>query len=326
MSIYSLYPGLMTTAEDGYFSDRSMAVRVLRQRAVGLTYGQRALVIGATHPVLFVGTAQHTSHRESPWTRLALTARLFETVFLGTRAEADKALAFTAHRHASVVGVTTVDGGPHAPAGTPYDAARGDLMWMTAAFTLDSVEVMHDLMVRRLSQGEREALLSDFIEWACLFGMPRSAAPGSYDAFRARMDERLVTGEAFLTDEARLVGGYLAGTGGYPLPGPAALGSPALATVVVGSLPTPVRDLYRISWSPAREGAFHAIALASRVAHQRVPLLDRSPLLRGVSKDLYRSVAATERRNLRRGQVSMPGVSDVATPYLSTVDQRSVPR
>ncbi len=300
---------------DGYFPAGSIAVRALRQRAVGLTYGQRALVVGATHPVLFVGTAQHTTHRESPWTRLALTARLFESVFLGTRAEADKALAFTARRHASVVGSTAVDGGPHAPPGTPYDAARGDLMWMTAAFTLDSVEVMHDLMIRRLTDGEREALLEDFVDWACLFGMPREAAPTSYDAFRTRMDERLVNGEAYLTDEARLVGGYLAGVGGYPLPGPAAIGSPALATVVVGSLPEPVRWLYGISWNPVQKAAFRAITLGSRTAHQRVPLLERSPLLRGLSRDLYRSVAATERRNQRLGRVSMPGVSDVVPPY-----------
>lgn len=299
----------------GYFGADSMAVRALRQRAVGLTYGQRALVIGATHPVLFVGTAQHTSHRTTPWSRLALTARLFESVFLGTRAEADKALAFTARRHATVRGTTSVDGGPHAPVGTAYDAARGDLMWMTAAFTLDSVEVMHDLLVRRLSPGEREALLADFIDWACLFGMPREAAPRSYDAFRTRMEDRLGTGEAFLTDEARLVGRYLAGVAGYPLPGPAALGSPALATVVVGSLPSGVRELYGISWSRAHQAAFGAIAGASRTAHQRAPLLARSPLLRGQSRDLYKTVAATERRNRRRGTVSMPGVSDRPAPY-----------
>lgn len=299
----------------GYFSSDSMAVRALRQRAVGLTYGQRALVIGATHPVLFVGTAQHTSHRETPWRRLALTARLFESVFLGTREEADRALAFTAKRHAPVAGTTSVDGGPHAPAGTPYDAARGDLMWMTAAFTLDSVEVMHDLLVRRLTPGEREDLLSDFVDWACLFGMPREAAPVSYDAFRSRMDERLVNGEAYLTDEARLVGGYLAGTAGFPLPGPAVVGSPALAAVVTGSLPEPVRALYGIELTPAQRATFRAISRGSRLAHRRFPRLAHSPLLHGKSRDSYALIAATEARQLRRGRVSMPGVSDVPSPY-----------
>ncbi|MFL6155795.1 MAG: oxygenase MpaB family protein [Marmoricola sp.] len=298
----------------GYFGRDSMAVRALRQRAVGLTYGQRALVIGATHPVLFTGTAQHTSHRETPWTRLALTARLFETVFLGSREQADRARAFTARRHAGVRGTTSVDGGPRAPAGTPYDAGRGDLMWMTAAFTLDSVEVMHDLLVRRLSAGEREDLLADFVEWAVLFGMPRDAAPGDYPTFRDQMDSRLVNGEAYLTDEARLVGGYLAGSDGYPLPGPAAIGSPALATVVVGSLPPAVRGLYGLGWTPARAAAFSAITRSSRLAHRRVPLLGSSPLLSGPSRGSYASVAATERRRLRRGRISMPGVSDVPAP------------
>jgi uncharacterized protein (DUF2236 family) len=293
-----------------------MVVRALRRRAVGLTYGQRALIVGATHPVLFVGTAQHTSHRETPWTRLALTARLFETVFLGSREEADKALLFTARRHAPVVGRTSVDGGAHAPVGTEYDAARGDLMWMTAAFTLDSVEVMHDLLVRRLSAGEREALLGDFIDWACLFGMPRDAAPAGYPEFRATMDRRLTNGEAHLVDEARLIGQFLAGAGGYPLPGAAALGSPALATVVVGSLPEPVREMFGLDWGVRQEAAFQAIARGSRLTHT-LPLLPRSPLLAGRSRDFYRSVAATERRNLRRGQVSMPGVSDTPAPYAS---------
>ena len=296
----------------GYFPAGSMAVRALSTRAVGLTYGQRALVVGATHPVLFLGTVQHTAHRETPWTRLALTARLFETVFLGSKEEADRALSFTAGRHAEVHGVTEVDGGAHAPAGTPYDAARGDLMWMTAAFTLDSVEVMHDLLVRRLTAGEREALLGDFVDWACLFGMPRSAAPSSYPEFRAAMDARLVNGEAFLTEEARLTGGYIAGRAGYPLPGPAALGSPALATVVTGSLPPEVRRMYGISWTPAQEVAFQGIARGSRLAHQYLPVLPRTPLLRGRNDQLYRAIGRTERRQLRRGVPSMPGVSDVS--------------
>lgn len=298
----------------GYFDERSMAVRTMRRRAVALTYGQRALIVGGTHPVLYLGTVQHTAHRESPWSRLALTARLFETVFLGSREEADKALLFTARRHQQVVGTTATDGGPHAPAGTPYDAARGDLMWMTAAFALDSAEVMHDLMVRRLTYGEREGLLGDFIEWACLFGMPRESAPSSYDAFRSHMDGRLVNGDAHVVGEARLVGRYLAGTGGYPLPGPASLGSPALATVVVGSLPASVRELYGLDWTTASEAAFQAIVRGSRMAHA-VPVLPRTPLLRGVSRDSYRAIAATERRNLRHGRASMPGVSDVPAPY-----------
>lgn len=299
-------------SRNGYFDRRSMAARALRHRAIGLTYGQRALVVGATHPVLFTGTARHTGHRREPWTRLALTARLFEAVFLGDRAEADRALAFTARRHAGVRGVTDVHGGPRHPVGTPYDAARGDLMWWTAAFTLDAVETMHDLLVRPLTPGEREGLLADFIEWAVLFGMPRSAGPSGYPQFRAAMEHRLDSGEAYLTEEARLVGRHLAGVAGYPLPGPAGvLGSPALSLLVVGSLPRAVRELYGFAWDPARQAAFLAGTRAIRLAHHRLSILPRTPLLTGRSREGYRAVAATEQRRLRRGLASIPGVSDV---------------
>src|SRR5687768_3529839 len=62
--------------DTGYFSDASMIRRVMRKRAVGLTYGLRALVIGAVNPLLYVGTAESTEHRDTPYTRLALTGKL----------------------------------------------------------------------------------------------------------------------------------------------------------------------------------------------------------------------------------------------------------
>jgi uncharacterized protein (DUF2236 family) len=288
-----------------------MAVRALSQRAVGLTYGQRALVMGAMHPRLFVGTAQHTRHRETPYTRLALTARLFESVFLGSKEEADRALAFTAKRHEPVRGVMGVDGGRHHPKGSPYSAADPGLMWWTASFALDSVEYMYDALVGRLSADQREALFQDFVTWATLFGMPRDAAPSSYSEFRGVFDAWLHSDEPFLTDEARLVGGYLSGEHGYPLPGPEWLAPPILRTVVTGSLPSPVRDAYGLTWSARDSAAWLAICRGSRLAHGGVPLLSRTPLLRGRSREFYKVVQRGEQALIRRGGVSMPGVSDV---------------
>jgi uncharacterized protein (DUF2236 family) len=282
----------------GYFDERSMVVRALRQRAVGLTYGQRALVIGALHPRLFVGTAQHTSHRTSPYTRLGLTARLFEAVFLGSKEEADRALAFAAKRHAVVRGTMAVDGGAAHPAGTPYSAADPGLMWWTAAFTLDSVEFMYDAMVRRLRDQERAELFEGFVQWAELFGMPRSGAPSSYAEFR----------------EARIIGRHIAGVSGYGLP-LRLVTSPALATVVQGSLPPVVREHYGIPWGLREEAAWQSTSGASRLAHSRVPLLARTPLLRGRSQEFYKVVQRGEKALLARGGVSIPGVSDVDPPY-----------
>lgn len=296
---------------DGYFGADSMARAVMSQRAVNLTYGQRALIIGATHPRLFQGTAQSTTHRERPYTRLSLTARLFEAVFLGTREEADRALAFTAKRHAPVRGTIEEDAGPRHPAGAPYSARDPGLMWWTAAFALDSVETMHDHLVRRLTDLERERLFRDFVRWAGLFGMPDSAAPASYAEFRHSFDAFLDSDEPFLTREARQVGRYLAGLdAAYPVPLPTRPAFGLLNRVIVGSIPASVRELYGMSWTLADRAVFDAAARGSRLVHQRVPVLPGTPLLRGAGREFYKVPAATEQANLRRGRPSMPGVSD----------------
>jgi uncharacterized protein (DUF2236 family) len=294
----------------GYFASDSMVVRALRQRAVALTYGQRALVMGALHPRLFVGTAQHTEHRETPYTRLGLTARLFEAVFLGSKAEADRALQFAAKRHARVRGTMEADGGDAHPIGASYSAADPGLMWWTAAFTLDSVEYMYDALVRRLRDHEREELFAGFVQWAELFGMPAEAAPVSYADFRHTFDVWLGSDEPFLVDEAYIVGRHIAGTSGYHLP----LGwvsSPVLRLLIQGSLPPRVRAAYDMPWGLHDEWAWRTLSTAIRSGHSRVPLLASTPLLRGRSEAFYKVVTKGEQAALRRGSVSIPGVSDV---------------
>jgi uncharacterized protein (DUF2236 family) len=299
-------PKAEEAAMPGYFSPDSMAVRVMSKRAVGHTYGQRALVIGATNPRLYIGTAENTSHRETPYNRLALTARLFETVFLGSKDEADRALEFTRRKHAKVSGTLPHDAGPHCPAGTPYSAYDPHLMFMTMAFAFDSVEAMHDLLVHSLTAGEREGLWQDFVRWAELFGMPRSAAPASYPEFRAFFDAYLASNELFLTEEAQLVGTYLAVAKAprYPLPAPMVPGTIAIGYLVRGSLPQRIREMYGLRWTFADEAAFQAAAFAIRAAHRRPPgpmPAPLRPMLHGSSIPVFNLLSRGERRNLRRG-------------------------
>ncbi|MFC9892288.1 oxygenase MpaB family protein [Nocardia sp. NPDC127579] len=298
-------------ATPGYFDDHSMIRRVMRKRAVGLTYGQRALVIGAVHPLLYVGTAENSAHRMTPYTRLALTGKLFEAVFLGSRDEADRALEFTRKRHEPVHGALPEDAGAHNPAGTAYSARDPHLMFMTMAFTFDSAEVMHDLLVRKLTPGEREGLYQDYVRWGELFGMPATAAPADYPAFRRYFDDYLASDEPFLTDEARLVGSYLAGSRvPYPQRAPLQQVLSAFYLLVQGSLPQRVREIYGMRWSLVEESAFRTLAQGLRTAHVDLPLLP--PLLRGhlagPSAPLYKLVADRERELARAGLPSMPGV------------------
>ncbi|GAA5042934.1 oxygenase MpaB family protein [Nocardia callitridis] len=298
-------------AEPGYFSDHSMARRVMSKRAVGLSYGQRALVIGAVHPLLYVGTAENTEHRMTPYTRLAVTGHLFEAVFLGSKAEADRALAYTTKKHARVLGALPEDAGPHHPAGTGYSALDPHLMYMTMAFTFDSAEVMYDLLVKPMTDGEREGLYEDYVRWGELFGMPRDAAPGSYREFRTSFDAYLASDELFLTEEARLVGSYLAGDRvPYPQRMPLQQVTSAFFLLVRGSLPKRIRDMYGMRWRLADQLAYSALAQAVRTAHTPPPMVP--PLLRGTlagpSAPVYKLVSEREHELVGSGRPSMPGV------------------
>jgi uncharacterized protein (DUF2236 family) len=303
----------------GYFSPDSMAVRVMSNRAVGLTYGQRALVIGAAHPRLYVGTAAHTAHRNTPYNRLMLTASLFEAVFLGDKDEADRALEFTRRRHQPVAGVLLEGAGTASPAGTPYSANDPHLMYMTMAFAFDSVDVMQNLLVRALSAQEREELWQDFVRWGELFGMPRSAAPASYPEFRVDFARFLDSDEPFLTQEAHAVGSYLAGAkrGDYDSAPPLRPLFRALELFVKGSLPAKIREMYGFTWTPAHEAAYRGAVASSRALHLRPPrLVSRfaprplQPVLRGANRGLFDVVAKVERRQLKRGRFSMPELAN----------------
>ncbi|GGK56660.1 oxygenase MpaB family protein [Nocardia camponoti] len=300
-----------SAGEAGYFADDSMIRRVMRKRAVGLTYGLRALVVGAINPLLYVGTAEHSAHRDSPYTRLATTGALFEAVFLGSKTEADRALKFTKRKHASVVGTLPENAGDAHPAGTPYSAFDPDLLFMTMAFTFESAMTMHDLLVRKLTDTERADLYSDFVRWGELFGMPRNAAPLDYLAFDRFFQAYLKSAELFLTDEARLVGSYLAGhKRAYRLQPPAEQVGSALYLLVQGSLPARVRGLYGMDWSLTDEVAFQAFARGIRTAHVAPPLAPRvlANALAGRSAPSYQLIARREQRMIRAGRASMPGV------------------
>jgi uncharacterized protein (DUF2236 family) len=105
-------------ADSHYFPPgRSMARRVHGERSVGLLYGQRALLIGALEPLTYTGTMLSTRAGDRPFERLARTAKIQETVLLGTREEADEALAAVHRLHERIKGELPEAAGP-VPAGT----------------------------------------------------------------------------------------------------------------------------------------------------------------------------------------------------------------
>jgi uncharacterized protein (DUF2236 family) len=283
--------------EEHYFPPgRSVARMVHGERSVGLLYGQRALLVGALEPLTYTGTMLSTRAADRPFKRLARTAQIQETVFLGTRAEADEALAAVRRMHESIEGELAGPAGPH-PAGTPYSAFDPELMLWTLAVIADSGRAMYEAMVRPLGDEELERLWQDYVLFGELFGLPRSEVPPTHREFRAWFDGRLASPELQATGHALEMAPLVAFE--QPVP-PLARGNLALQNhVIKGTLPPRVRRIFGIAWGPAHEAAFRAMTAGHRRARRLFPY----PVRRGRNDYFFNLVSDTERR---RGGTRIP--------------------
>jgi uncharacterized protein (DUF2236 family) len=258
-----------TDTDSHYFPPgRSIARMVHGERSVGLLYGQRALLIGALEPLTYTGTMISTRSANRPFQRLARTAKIQETILLGTREEADKALAVVQRLHERVKGTLPGAAGAH-PAGAVYSAFDPELMLWTLAVIADSGRAMYETMVRPLSEREREDLWQDYVRFGELFGLPASAVPGSYREFRAWWGERLASPDLQATAHGLEMAPLVAFE--QPVPRAARGNIVAQNHIIKGTLPPRVREIFGIRWSAAHERSFRAMAATHRRARRYFP-------------------------------------------------------
>jgi uncharacterized protein (DUF2236 family) len=280
--------------EDGYFPrGESVLRRVHGAKAVGLLYGQRALLVQATHPLAFAGLMASTTGLDAPFRRLAHTAKTMEQVFFGSRAEADAVTARVRAMHERVSGSLDEPAGPH-PAGAEYRADSPEfLLWILACLA-DSARTVYERLVRRLDDDERERFWSDYVLLGELFGLDRGDAPADYPELRAYMNERLASDDLHVVEQAHEIGRKVAFE--LPLPIHRAPGLPVANFLVIGMLPARVRTLYDLRWDGGRQLAFEALCQSLRIGARVTPAF----LRRGPSSSEYDLVARTERARLRQ--------------------------
>lgn len=279
-------------ADHGYFPrGESVLRRVHGAKVVGFIYGQRALLLQATHPLAFTGLIANTDGLRAPFARLARTAKTMERIWFGTCAEADEITARVRRAHSRVSGSIERDAGPH-PAGSAYRADDPEfLLWILACLA-DSAEATYETFVRRLGASERERFWQDYLLLGELFGLPRECAPQTHGEYSAWFAERMASDDLFVTEEARELGRRVA----FDLPVPASRRAGLAATnlAVLGLVPPRVRELYGLGWSAGQETAFRALAASSRAGARVTP----ARLRRGSCARDYDVVARTEARRL----------------------------
>ncbi len=241
-------------SDDTYYfpPGRSMARRVHGERSVGLLYGQRALLIGALEPLTYTGTMLSTGSGDCPFTRLARTAKIQETVFLGTREEADKALGAVHRLHERDQGLAA-RGGRRPP-------RRRHLLGLRPG--ADAVDAGGD---RRLRPGDvrgdgaaaerrraRGALAGLRPLRRAVRPAARARSPSSYREFRAWLDERLASPDLHATPHALEMAPLVAFEQPVPLPARANLAAQNL--IIKGTLPPRVREIFGIRWSTRPRG------------------------------------------------------------------------
>lgn len=282
----------MPHIDAGYFPrGRSVLRRVHGERIVGWLYGQRSLLLQATHPLAFAGLSANTHGKDAPFRRLAHTAKTMEVVFFGSTEEADRETERVRALHERVRGTIAEAAGPH-PAGSSYSATDPEfLLWILACLA-DSAQVVYETFVRRLSGEERADFWRDYLTVGELFGLDRRDAPAGFPAYRAYMEERLASDDLYVVEEAREIGLKVA----FDLPVPLHR-RPALQVInlaVRGLLPARVRELYGIQWSKAEQAALDGVVRGSRLMRPITP----KPIRRGSSARDYDLVAAGEARRL----------------------------
>jgi uncharacterized protein (DUF2236 family) len=282
---------------------RSMARRVHGERSVGLLYGQRALLIGALEPLTYTGTMLSTRSGDRPFERLARTAKIQETVLLGTREEADEALAAVHRLHERIKGELPEAAGAF-PAGSAYSAFDPELMLWTLAVIADSGREMYETLVRPLSEEEREALWQDYARFGELFGLPRSEVPATHREFKEWWDGKLSSPQLHATEHALEMAPLVA----FEQPVPAAArGNLAIQNhLIKGTLPPGVREIFGIRWTRAHQRSFVAMAAVHRRARRFFP----RPMRRGRNDVFFDVVTRQERQ---RGGTPTPKLNTGAS-------------
>ncbi|MDP4602956.1 MAG: DUF2236 domain-containing protein [Solirubrobacteraceae bacterium] len=234
---------------EGYFEDDSLIRRVNRELVVAFS-GARALLMQASHPVMFEGFFIKTEAKEAAHARLARTATIMNTIYFGRRDDADQMTDRVREVHTHINGVLDEPAGKY-PAGTPYAADDPQFLLWTLAALVDSADRFYRLYVEELTRDERDALWGDYRLVGKLFGLQEDEMPATIEGFDAYMTEMVEGDQLCVTKSAR--DESLAIVLNPPAPVYMRGLVEAVNFIIIGSLPAKIRRGYGLSWDPLRE-------------------------------------------------------------------------
>ena len=205
--------------------------------------GARALLMHAAHPLVAAGARQTAMYQRDPWARLMRTLQMQSKMTFGTRPEADEAADRINRLHRKVNGVDP-------QTGEVYDALDHDLLlWVHAALEVSSI-YFFERTVRPLTAEERQRYHEENLLAAEFMLLPRDQGAGFLCGPRGlrRQDGQL--GQAA---DVRCCGQRRRHHPERPGPADHQTGLGFIRFAAFGTFPEPLREIYGVKWSPARE-------------------------------------------------------------------------
>jgi len=252
----------------------SVSQRINAERLVLLAW-TRAILMQIAHPMIAAGVFEHSGFRASPWAaagRLHQTVRAMLALVFGSDAARNQAIAGILAIHRRVNGRLAESVGPF-PAGTPYSAEDPALVLWVHATLLESVPLLHELLVSPLTPAEHDAYCAEAAPLAIALGARAADVPRTRAAVREYIDATYRSGVIAVGSQAAALARAVM------LPPAARVVVPAAwlnELITIGLLPDHIRAQYGFRWTPARARALpmalRTIRALRRAAPDRVAL------------------------------------------------------
>jgi uncharacterized protein (DUF2236 family) len=171
-------PSTSTSEAAGLFGPDSVTWRIHSDPSMAVA-GFRALLLQATHPLVFAGFEANSSYRADPWGRLQRTGEWIATVTFGTRGEAEQAGARLRALHARL------SGGVEPETGQPFRVDDPELLLWVHCTEVESFLTSYIRSGGRLQPGDADRYVDEMRESARLVGLDPDQVPRDQDELAA---------------------------------------------------------------------------------------------------------------------------------------------
>jgi uncharacterized protein (DUF2236 family) len=188
-------------ARAGIFGPDSISWRINRESALFLGAG-RAALLQLAHPWVAAALGQHSSLLTNPIARFHNTFRIVFTMIFGTTQQAFAAARGLHQLHTHIRGTLPSAVAGYAQ-GSRYEANHLPALQWVYATLVESAVLAYECAMPGLTKQEREEYYAESKVLAGLFGIPASALPADWAAFKGYVAEMCASEELGADERSR---------------------------------------------------------------------------------------------------------------------------